>query len=90
VLQERAWQTKTTPTFPAEPFGDTIAIVAELRARYGAVIRATAREDVYAVPEAAYVVHAPGADVLSASEGEGGGAGEEPEIRAGVARPDRR
>jgi hypothetical protein len=65
-------------------------IVAELRARYGSAIRATAREDVYAVPEAAYVVHAPGADVLSASEDEAGGAGEEPEIRAGVARPDGR
>ncbi len=42
------------------------------------------------MPEAAYVVHAPGADVLSASEGEAGGADEEPEIRAGVARPDGR
>ncbi len=89
-MQERAWQTKTTPTFPAQPFGDTVAIVAELRARYGAAIRATAGEDVYAVPEAAYVVHAPGADVLSASEGEAGSVGEEPEIRAGVARPDGR
>lgn len=84
VTQEKAWQTKTTPTFPAAPVGDTVAIVAKLRARYGRKVRATAHEDVYAAPDAGDVVHAPGADVLS--DADGGDA----EVRAGVARPDGR
>ncbi len=81
-MQEKAWQKKTTPNFPAGPVGDTVAIVANLRARYGLIIRSTAHEDVYAVPDAGNVVHAPGADVLSDEDGG--------EVRAGVARPDGR
>lgn len=82
LAQEKAWQKKTTPNFPAGPVGDTVAIVANLRARYGLIIRSTAHEDVYAVPDAGNVVHAPGADVLSDEDGG--------EVRAGVARPDGR
>ena len=70
-----------------------MSIVAELKTRYGALIRSTAREDVYAGPNAGYIVHAPGADVLSDSEEAALAAGKdskEPEIRAGVARPDGR
>jgi hypothetical protein len=62
--------------------------VAELRARYGPAVRATAREDAYAAPGAGEVLHAPGADLLS--DGEGGGEDGDGEVRAGVARPDGR